>query len=60
MLKQADRTLTGTAALMGSDSAALNDLSHTLRSLDEAARAIRTLANSLERNPEMLIRGRSK
>jgi hypothetical protein len=38
----------------------LNDLSRTLRSLDEAARAIRTLANSLERNPEMLIRGRSK
>src|SRR4029434_6967327 len=59
VLKQADRTLTGTTALMGSDSAVLNDLSRTLRSLDEAARAIRTLANSLERNPEMLIRGRS-
>jgi hypothetical protein len=38
----------------------LNDLSRTLRSLDEAARAIRTLASTLERNPEMLIRGRSK
>ena len=60
VLKQADRTLTGTTALMGSDSAVLNDLSRTLRSLDEAARAIRTLAGALERNPEMLIRGRSK
>jgi paraquat-inducible protein B len=60
MLKQADKTLVGTTALTGPDSAVLNDLSRTLRSLDEAARAIRTLANSLERNPEMLIRGRSK
>jgi hypothetical protein len=60
VLKQADKTFTGTAALTGSDSAVLNDLSRTLRSLDEAARAIRALASTLERNPEMLIRGRSK
>ena len=33
--------LHGTAALMGPDSAVLNDLSRTLRSLDEAARSIR-------------------
>ena len=60
VLKQADKTFTGTAALTGPDSAVLNDLSRTLRALDEAARAIRTLASTLERNPEMLIRGRSK
>jgi paraquat-inducible protein B len=60
VLKQADRALTGTTALTGPDSAVINDLSRTLRSLDEAARAIRTLASTLERNPEMLIRGRSK
>jgi phospholipid/cholesterol/gamma-HCH transport system substrate-binding protein len=60
VLKQADKTLAGTTTLTGPDSAVLNDLSHTLRSLDEAARAIRTLASTLERNPEMLIRGRSK
>ena len=60
MLKQADKTFTGTAALTGQDSAILNDLSRTLRALDEAARSIRTLAGALERNPEMLIRGRSK
>ena len=60
VLKQVDKTFTGTAALMGSDSAVLNDLSRTLRALDEAARSTGTLANTLERNPEMLIRGRSK
>jgi phospholipid/cholesterol/gamma-HCH transport system substrate-binding protein len=60
VLKQADKTLAGTTALTGPDSAVLNDLSRTLRALDEAARAIRTLAGALERNPEMLIRGRSK
>jgi paraquat-inducible protein B len=60
VLKQADRTLAGTAALTGPDSAVLNDLSRTLRALDEAARSIRALAGALERNPEMLIRGRSK
>jgi paraquat-inducible protein B len=60
VLKQADKTFAGTAALTGPDSAALNDLSHTLKALEEAARAIRTLANMLERNPETLIRGKSR
>jgi paraquat-inducible protein B len=60
VLKEADRTLAGTTALTSSDSAVLIDLSRTLRSLDEAARSIRTLAGTLERNPEMLIRGRSR
>jgi paraquat-inducible protein B len=60
VLKQADKTFTGTAALTGPDSATLNNLSHTLKALEEAARAIRTLANMLERNPETLIRGKSR
>jgi hypothetical protein len=38
----------------------LNDLSHTLKALEEAARALRSLANMLERNPETLIRGKSR
>jgi hypothetical protein len=46
--------------LTGPNSAVLNDLSHTLKSLGEAARAIRTLANMLKRNPETLIRGKSR
>jgi paraquat-inducible protein B len=60
VLKQADRTLASTSAVVGSDSAILNDLSRTLRAFDEAARAVRSLAGTLERNPEMLIRGRNK
>ena len=32
----------------------------TLKAIEEAARAIRTLASMLERNPEMLIRGKSQ
>jgi paraquat-inducible protein B len=60
VLKQADKTFAGTAALTGPDSAALTDLSHTLKALEEAARAIRALANMLERNPETLIRGKSR
>ena len=60
VLKQADRTLTGTAALTGPDSATLHDLSQTLKAFEEAARALRSLANMLERNPETLIRGKSR
>jgi phospholipid/cholesterol/gamma-HCH transport system substrate-binding protein len=60
VLKDADKTLAGTTALTAPDSAVLNDLSHTLKALEEAARALRSLANMLERNPETLIRGKSK
>jgi phospholipid/cholesterol/gamma-HCH transport system substrate-binding protein len=60
VLKQADKPFAGTAALTGPDSAALTDLSQTLKALEEAARALRTLANMLERNPETLIRGKSR
>jgi paraquat-inducible protein B len=59
-LKQADKTLAGTTALTSPDSAVLHDLSHTLKAFEEAARALRTLANMLERNPETLIRGKSR
>ena len=60
MLKQADKTFIGTAALTGPDSAVLRDLAQTLKAFEEAARALRTLANMLERNPETLIRGKSR
>jgi len=60
VLKQADRTLAGTTALTGPDSAVLRDLAQTLKAFEEAARALRTLANMLERNPETLIRGKSR
>lgn len=36
------------------------DLENTLRDVSEAAEAIRTLAESLDRDPDMLIKGKSK
>ena len=39
VLKQADKTFIGTAALTGPDSAVLRDLAQTLKAFEEAARA---------------------
>ena len=36
------------------------DLDRTLRDLDEAARAVRDLAQAIERDPDMLFKGRAK
>ena len=44
------RTTTGSA----------RELTHTLRDLDEAAQAIHELATSLDRDPDMLFKGRAK
>ena len=60
VLKQADKTLVGTTALTSPDSAVLHDLTRTLKAFEEAARSLRSLANMLERNPETLIRGKSR
>jgi paraquat-inducible protein B len=57
-LKQAQTTMAGVSTFTNPDSALLNDLSHTLQALEEAANAIRVLADSLQRNPESLLRGR--
>ena len=53
-LKQAEQTLAGANAMVH------NDLSQTLRTLEETLRAIRALATTLERRPEALIRGKSQ
>lgn len=53
-LKQAEQTLVGT------DHVLHNDLAHTLKALEDAARSIRTLADALQRNPESLLHGKSK
>jgi paraquat-inducible protein B len=57
-LKQAQTTMAGASTLTNADSVLLNDLSHTLKALEEAATSIRVLADSLQRNPESLLRGR--
>jgi paraquat-inducible protein B len=59
-LGQADRALASIADATGPDSLLLNDLSQTLKEIEEAARALRILANALERNPESLIRGKGR
>ncbi len=51
-LKQAEQTLGG------ADGVLHNDLSHTLKALEEAAKSIRALADALQRHPESLLRGR--
>jgi paraquat-inducible protein B len=53
-LKQAEQTLAGANTMVN------NDLSQTLKALEEALRAIRALAMTLERRPEALIRGKSQ
>jgi paraquat-inducible protein B len=53
-LKQAEQTLAGANTMIH------HDLVQTLRALEEALRAIRALATTLERRPEALIRGKSQ
>jgi paraquat-inducible protein B len=57
-LEQAETTMAGASMVINADSALINDLSHTLKALEEAAKSIRILADSLQRNPESLLRGR--
>jgi paraquat-inducible protein B len=57
-LKQAEKTMAGAATVTGPNSVLLNDLSHTLKALEDTAKSIRILADSLQRNPEALLRGK--
>ncbi len=57
---QANRTLLGSAALMRPDSPLQHDLRNTLQEISEAARALREMADYLERHPEALLRGKGK
>jgi paraquat-inducible protein B len=59
-LKQGEKAMGAVAGLTGRDSVTLNDLSHTLKALEEAAKSIRILADSLQRNPEALLRGKGR
>jgi paraquat-inducible protein B len=51
-LKQAEQTFGG------ADGVIQQDLAHTLKALEDAARSIRMLADALQRHPESLLRGR--
>jgi paraquat-inducible protein B len=59
-LKQAEKTMAGTAALTSPNSVLITDLERTLRALEETAKSIRALTDMLQRNPEVLLRGKSR
>lgn len=57
----AERVLNSTDnALLGPDAPAQHELRDALQEIARAARAIRVLADYLERNPEALLRGKNK
>ena len=57
-LEGARRTLSSAERTLAADAPLQTDLRETLRELGRAAQSLRTLADSLERNPESLIRGK--
>lgn len=59
-LGEAEHALAAVDGLLGEDSVVMNDLSKTLVELEGAARAIRILAQYLERNPQSLLRGKGR
>ncbi len=46
--------------VLGNNPTAGNDLARTLVELKDAARSIRVLADTLERHPEALLRGKQE
>ena len=60
VLKEGERTLGAITTLAGYDSVAPNDLAHTLKAIEDAARSIHALADMLQRNPEALLRGKGR
>jgi len=57
-LKSADATLKNTDTVLSSDSPLQSDLRQTLVELNRTLGAIRALADTLERHPESLLRGK--
>jgi paraquat-inducible protein B len=57
-MENAERTLASAESLVRPGSPVRQDLQRMLRELTEAARALRLLADQLERHPESLIRGK--
>jgi paraquat-inducible protein B len=59
-LNAAERMLDGASAtLVGPDAPGQRELRSALQEVTHAARALRTLSDSIERHPESLVRGRS-
>ena len=56
--KQAEQTVASARGVVNKNSTTVIELDQALREVSEAARAVRILANTLERNPEALLRGK--
>jgi len=56
----AEKFFLNTSQLSSPNSATMRDVQNALKELAEAAKAIRSLAKTLERNPESLLRGRGR
>jgi paraquat-inducible protein B len=60
LIASAQRATEAVSELGNSTSGASQDLDRTLRDLGEAARAVRAVADSLERDPDRLLKGPAK
>ncbi len=59
-IADASATFDATSTLLEPESPLVIELAETLHSLDEAARSVRRLADSVERNPSTLVFGRTE
>jgi paraquat-inducible protein B len=57
---KAEAALSSVQGTMGADSSLRYELQNTLKELSNAARAVRTVADYLERHPDALLRGKPK
>ena len=58
--QQAEQTAASARGLLNKNSPTVIQLNQALREISEAARSLRVLANTLERNPEALLRGKTR
>lgn len=58
--KQAEQTVASARGVVSRNSVTVIELNEALHEVAEAARAVRVLANALERNPESLLLGKEK
>lgn len=55
---QTEKTMSSAHGIVDRNSSTMMELNKTLRDIGEAARAMRSLAHTIERNPESLLRGK--
>ena len=58
LVRETEKAVMGIRTLTNANSASVVEFNRTLREVAEAAKAIRSLSNMLDRNPEVLLRGK--